>query len=127
MTQIIRNIGQIGEQIAENFLKSHGFLIIERNFEVYKVGEIDIVALKNGVFHFIEVKTSERVDIRDARHTLSHFDKNKKERIISVMQRYCFSRNITTTRMIDLIAVNISRDTYKADVSHIQNVYIDTV
>jgi Holliday junction resolvase-like predicted endonuclease len=51
-----RKTGNLGEDIAAMFLMKHGFGIIERNY-LRKWGEIDIVAKKGGVLHFVEVKT----------------------------------------------------------------------
>lgn len=51
-----RELGRIGEDLAENYLKHSGFRILNRNYRC-KAGEIDIVALKGSSLHFIEVKT----------------------------------------------------------------------
>jgi putative endonuclease len=51
-----KNLGRIGENLALDYLKSHGFSIFEKNFHS-KFGEIDIIAEKNHCLHFIEVKT----------------------------------------------------------------------
>ncbi len=51
-----RIIGNKGEDIASLYLEEHGFLIKERNF-LKKWGEIDIIAVKDGTLHFIEVKS----------------------------------------------------------------------
>lgn len=51
-----RELGRIGEDMAENYLKSNGFQILNRNYRC-RAGEIDIVALKGSTLHFIEVKT----------------------------------------------------------------------
>ena len=50
-------VGNIGEQAACEYLTNHGFSVLARNFK-RKVGEIDIVAGKGMVIHFVEVKTS---------------------------------------------------------------------
>src|SRR6188508_1416838 len=47
--------GEKGEQIAVRYLENKGFSIIERNY-TKKWGEIDIVAIKDTVIHFVEVK-----------------------------------------------------------------------
>lgn len=44
-----------GENHAVNFLKKHGYQIIERNFRS-RAGEIDIIALESQTLVFIEVK-----------------------------------------------------------------------
>ncbi|MEK7633396.1 MAG: YraN family protein [Patescibacteria group bacterium] len=51
-----KNLGKIGEDLALDYLKSHRFSILEKNFHS-KFGEIDIVAEKNHCLYFIEVKT----------------------------------------------------------------------
>lgn len=51
-----REKGDKGEDIACFYLKKHGFLVQERNY-LRKWGEIDIIAVKDGILHFIEVKS----------------------------------------------------------------------
>ena len=51
-----RGKGLIGESIACTFLVRRGFLVICRNYQK-KWGEIDIIAKKDGVIHFFEVKS----------------------------------------------------------------------
>lgn len=48
--------GKIGEDIAAEYLISKGFKIIARNWR-FKHYEVDIIASKNNLLHFIEVKT----------------------------------------------------------------------
>ena len=50
-----KETGQLGEDIACKHLVRNGFKILERNYRC-KIGEIDIVALKDEVVHFVEVK-----------------------------------------------------------------------
>ncbi len=52
-------IGEIGEGIAASFLEKEGYKVVERNYRK-KWGEIDIVALKNNKYYFVEVKTVSR-------------------------------------------------------------------
>jgi len=51
-----QKIGAIGEDIALNYLKKKGYKILARNFKT-KWGELDIVASKNKIIVFVEVKT----------------------------------------------------------------------
>ena len=44
--------GLLGEDKAQSYLKKQGFEIIERNFHS-KFGEIDIIAKKDEILHFI--------------------------------------------------------------------------
>ncbi|MEI6093540.1 MAG: YraN family protein, partial [bacterium] len=60
-TSKTQQTGEIGEQEAVNYLINKGFNIIERNY-TRKWGELDIVAKKSNVLHFIEVKS---ITVRD--------------------------------------------------------------
>lgn len=47
--------GQIAEDTAAQYLEDSGYRIIDRNWKT-KFCEIDVVASKDGVVHFVEVK-----------------------------------------------------------------------
>ena len=47
-----REKGDFAEKKAISFLEELGFKIIEKNFYAKKLGEIDIIALKNNIYHF---------------------------------------------------------------------------
>ena len=49
-------IGRIGENCACDYLRNRGFVISDRNYRK-KWGELDIVAEKGKVIHFVEVKS----------------------------------------------------------------------
>ena len=53
-----REKGNFGEQRAAYFLEDSGFHVIDRNY-YSRFGEIDIIATKDDVLHFIEVKSGE--------------------------------------------------------------------
>ncbi len=47
-------VGATGELIARKWLQNKGFLIVADNYQK-KWGEIDIIAKKEAVIHFVEV------------------------------------------------------------------------
>jgi putative endonuclease len=51
-----KETGDRGEDAATHYLKEQGFKVIGRNI-TRKTGEIDVLAEKGGVLHFVEVKT----------------------------------------------------------------------
>jgi putative endonuclease len=48
--------GKAGEQMAAEWLELHGFQVICSNWR-YRRYEIDIIASKDGILHFVEVKS----------------------------------------------------------------------
>lgn len=66
-------IGALGENIACHFLNKRGYKIIEKNY-LKKWGEIDIIAKKEEIWHFVEVKTVSRE---------SNFTANQPDRPVS--------------------------------------------
>ncbi|PIZ56202.1 MAG: hypothetical protein COY22_01955 [Candidatus Tagabacteria bacterium CG_4_10_14_0_2_um_filter_40_13] len=57
MIQISKqNVGQVGEDVAVKHLVKHSFKILGRNYRK-KWGEIDIIAKKDNILHFVEVKS----------------------------------------------------------------------
>lgn len=51
-----KRLGKIGEDLACQYLENHNFTIVERNFQK-RYGELDIIALKDNILVFVEVKT----------------------------------------------------------------------
>ena len=51
-----KDVGRAGEELAALLLLQRGYRILTRNFAC-RWGEIDIIAEKEGVLHFVEVKT----------------------------------------------------------------------
>ena len=70
--------GNIGEQLAATYLKQNDYTILHQNWR-HSRWEVDIIAEKNGVLHFIEIKTrrslymglpEERVTSKKIKHLL---------------------------------------------------------
>ena len=79
--------GILGEDKACEFLKKQKFEILKRNFRS-KFGEIDIIAKKDGILHFIEVKfTQNNYEVSELpqscksvmEHMVSELEKEEEE------------------------------------------------
>ena len=68
-----KEVGAIGEQAAVIYLTRHGFSIRDRNV-ARKTGELDIVAEKENILHFIEVKTNMVDEFPDEKYTGDAYD-----------------------------------------------------
>ena len=103
-----RKIGNIAENKACEYLKLKGYKIIDRNFYT-KFGEIDIIAYKDGVFHFIEVKSGQSFE------PIYNITPKKLQRIIKSVYVYLKMKNINSPFCIDAIIV-------KKQIEHIVNI-----
>lgn len=99
--------GNIAEESAATFLLENGFSIVERNF-YSRFGEIDIIAIKSDVMHFVEVKSAQNYELAIQNLTptkLSRFTKTvyvylKKN---SLDIDYCIDAAIVTPESIELL------------------------
>ena len=90
--------GDIAEKQAISFLESNGYEIVDTNFYT-KFGEIDIIAKKNGVLHFIEAKSGENFE------SIYNVTYQKLQRILKSIHVYLKSDNISY--QIDVITIDV--------------------
>ena len=70
-------IGNRGEDLVANYLISHGYEILERNYNC-KVAEIDIIAYnKDRILCFVEVKTRRNKDFGFASDAVDYRKRDK--------------------------------------------------
>ncbi len=68
-----KEVGALGEKVAAEYLRRHGFRICERNV-ARKTGELDIVAEQGDTLYFVEVKTNLVDDFPDDARTEDAYD-----------------------------------------------------
>ncbi len=85
-----RILGRIGEAEAENYLVELGFKVIANNYFA-RVGEIDIIATKDNVWHFIEVKSRQNEGFGEAVDSIT---RSKIDKIIKSAKRYLFENEL---------------------------------
>jgi len=76
--------GELGENLAANFLKNLGYAIRARNWRFHPY-EIDIIAEKDGIMVFVEVKMREHYELLEAWEAVS---KSQQQRIIRAAHEY---------------------------------------
>ncbi len=135
-----QKIGRLGEDIAVKYLENKDFSIIERNY-LKKCGEIDIIAKKDGITHFIEVKSvTELANSRlgrsensrnVSRETSSYRPEDnlhpyKLKRLARVIQLYLFEKhaNGEPEWVFDAVTVEIDIKTRKARVKFLENIVL---
>jgi len=120
-----KEIGKLGEDIGVRYLKSKGYKILDRNFEKQvgsmKFGEIDIIAKKDEIIVFCEVKAlssdsglspEQRVDFR------------KKETIAKIAEIWLdkCGKGEDAKWQIDILAIVLDFNSRKAKIRHFENI-----
>jgi len=88
--------GDLAELKAISYLKDKGFVIIEHNF-YFRGGEIDIIAIKNNVLHFVEVKSG------DSFEAIYNITPSKIKRLIKGASIYLKQKKLNFAYSIDAL------------------------
>lgn len=119
-----KKIGDLGENITCRFLVKRGFRILDRNYSK-KWGEIDIVAEKDRILHFVEVKTvvSHETGKYRPEENVNH---QKLKRLSRIIQTYLIDKNVSyeTVWQIDIMAVFLDTGNKKAKFRFTDNIII---
>jgi len=120
--------GRTGEDLAVRFLIERGFKIVERNYRK-KWGEIDIVAEKDDVLHFVEVKA---LRLHSEQSILDYNPEDnirtwKKLRLGRAIRTYFPDRKISVEQEfeIDVIAIYLDFERKKAKIRFVGNVILE--
>jgi putative endonuclease len=91
--------GNVAEEKASEYLQSLGYGIVERNF-YSRFGEIDIIAFKEEVFHFVEVKSADDYEL-----AIQNITPAKLSKLIKTIHVYIKKNNLDIDFMLDAIVV----------------------
>lgn len=126
-------IGTLGENTADIWLKKHGFSIIERNYRK-KYGEIDIVARgTDNKIHFIEVKTvsyetKERLQYAVLHETWrpeENVHENKQKRFSRTIIAWISENDYKGDWQIDIVAIRIVPREKYALIKYMDNIIFE--
>jgi Holliday junction resolvase-like predicted endonuclease len=123
-------IGVLGEDLTVSFLMKHGFSILDRNVR-NTFGEIDIVAMKNDILHFVEVKSISVRTLENFSQIVirpeEHLTPPKWRNILTSVEIYLRRHYATRfpTHQIDLSAVYIEEESRQAKITILQNISME--
>lgn len=110
-------VGKEGEEAAVRFLINKGYEILFRNYTAEKA-EVDIIALKDGILVFVEVKTRSSLSFGSPKD----FVTNKKIKLmIKAANIFIDSFNRTEEARFDIIGIHKRGDEY--DIEHIEDAF----
>ncbi len=119
--------GKLGEDICIKYLLEKEFIIRERNY-TKKTGEIDIIAEKNSIIYFIEVKSiiteKEPFVSYETYNPAENITKEKVKKCYKTIQKYLEENNVSyeTKFQLDAYLVFINKITKKAYLKTIENI-----
>jgi putative endonuclease len=115
-----RRTGNVGEDIAAQFLEQKGFSILARNV-LRTWGELDIVAEKGGIVHIVEVKSATaREPISRENIGLSQampeelVTREKLRKVARTAALYMEEARDTREYQIDVVGVIMDKETQRA-------------
>ena len=91
------NTGKYFELKAIDYLKLNGFRIIEINYFAKKLGEIDIIAIKDDIYHFIEVKSGKNFE------AIYNITPSKLRKLYRSIELYLKHKNLDISYSVDAI------------------------
>jgi putative endonuclease len=120
-------VGKLGEDLAQRYLLSKKYKIIQRNF-LEKWGEIDLIARNQDQIVFIEVKTVSRSYIcntADDYRPEDNIHLYKTERLSKTIQSYLASLKYEAEWRFDVILIILNKkDLSLINLEHIKDVIL---
>jgi putative endonuclease len=116
-----RKIGDFGEDLAVDFLQNKGYKILDRNYYI-KGAELDVVALQGDEIVFVEVKTRLSNMYGYPEEGVTFF---KQEKMARAIRNYMGSSIHDKYFRIDIVAIEIDRNTRRVMIKHIKNVIVN--
>lgn len=103
-----KDFGNIGEKIAQNYLKEQGYKIVKTNYK-NKIGEIDIIAEDNDVLVFVEVKYRKNTTFGLPREAVN-LEKQRKIRMVamSYINKYNLHNNLCRFDVVEILGDTIT-------------------
>lgn len=119
-----KELGELGEKLACEYLVKKGYKILGKNYSI-KFGEIDIIARKSRVIHFVEVKTI--VDNGGSFYPESHVDYKKQRKLRSMAQIWLEKNKYPQDipYQIDIMGVLVDYATRNAKLHYFPNAVSD--
>ena len=110
-------VGDLGERLAKEYLEKKNYNILETNFRT-RLGEIDIIAKKDYVIIFVEVKARKNLKYGMPYEAVNH---RKMQKIIKVAKNYiAYKSQGDNQYRFDIIEVFLSEND---KINHIEDAF----
>ena len=113
-----RDVGILGEKLAKDFLKKHGYHIWETNYRC-REGEIDIIAKHEDFLVFIEVRTKKNLNFGSPEESITPAKMDKLRAVAAHYQQN--HENLPPSWRIDVVAVTLDQSNKISRIELIEN------
>lgn len=113
-----KETGINGENIAENFLLNNGYTILHRNWRYSKL-EVDIIAQKDGLVVFMEVKTRTSFDFGYPEESVTL---KKRKYLKSAAAAYIDASPTRIDVRFDIVSILLNGGTVK-EIKHFEDAF----
>jgi putative endonuclease len=111
--------GRFGEDIAENYLRKHGYQILERNFRI-RDGEIDIIAIDQDTLACVEVKARKTTEFGSPLEAITY---RKLRSLTKAIQLYKLKHpQLPDLMRIDAVAITLNEDNQILTIELVKNI-----
>ncbi|HZJ83224.1 MAG TPA: YraN family protein [Clostridia bacterium] len=114
-----KELGDWGEQQAKGYLKSQGFIILEKNYRSH-IGEVDLIAKDGDFLVFVEVKTRTSKAYGFPMEAIGPKKQNKYFKMASIYAKHRGIHDVSFR--FDIIEVMVKYNS-KPDINHIPNAF----
>lgn len=112
-------LGKEGEAVVYNYLKNKGYKILEINYKNV-IGEIDIIALHNSTYVFIEVKTRSSLKFGSPKEAINSYKINK---IKTVATSYLKHKRLLDKVSVRFDCIEILGNKLNYEINHLENIF----
>jgi len=122
MASTNRNVGDLGEDRACEYLISEGHKIVDRNYAT-KFGEIDIITKRAGVIFFVEVKAGKGNSWVQPEELITQ---QKLRRLLKTVEMYFLNNKIKENQEWQLDGISLLLDSRGKVIKlkHLENINI---
>ncbi|MCB2292072.1 YraN family protein [Clostridium algoriphilum] len=115
-----KDIGALGEDISENYLRDLDYKILDKNFRC-KCGEIDLIAKYKGFICFIEVKSRYGINFGTPAEAVTS---TKQHKIYKTAQFYILQKKLNNSNFrFDVIEVILNNANNDFNINHIKDAF----
>jgi putative endonuclease len=95
--------GTQGEALAADYLTQNGYQVLHQNWR-HSRWEVDIIAEKDGILHFVEVKTRKT---KKFGHPEENVDSKKIQNLINAAEEYLYQQPQWKRIQFNVLAITI--------------------